>query len=331
MKKVLITNAVPADVLEPLAGLAQVIQGPSGGRLMSREAVLRQALALDGIINQAELKVDNELLDAAPRLKVVANVAIGVNNLDLDLMAQRGVWATNVPDAFVESTADCTLALILNLCRKINAADRYVRSGQWRDDGFQPGIWDGMLLAGKTLGIIGYGRIGKAVARRALAFEMRVIYHNSTPADESDYRALDALLEEADIVTLHTPLTPQTHHLIDAARLEQMKASALFINMARGAVVHEQALVDALLKGKIAGAALDVFEFEPEVHPALLTLENVCLTPHIGGGTGESRWAARRLCAQNIAAVLQGKRPITPVNNVGLSLVKPILAPGGTG
>ena len=238
-------------------------------------------------------------------------------------MAERGVWATNVPDAFVASSADCTLALILNLSRRISLADRYVRSGQWRDDGFQPGIWDGTLLAGKTLGIVGYGRIGKAVARRARIFDMRVIYHNRTPSADGAYRALHDLLAEADIVTLHTPLTADTHHLIDAARLGQMNASALLINMARGPVVHEQALVDALLKGKIAGAALDVFEFEPEVHPALLELENVCLTPHIGGGTRESRRAARRLCAQNIAAVMQGRRPITPVNNPVLNLVNP--------
>ena len=276
---------------------------------------MRYAPKLHGIINQAELTVDAALLDAAPELKIVANVAIGVNNLDLDQMEQRGVWATNVPDAFVASTADCTFALILNLLRRINAADRYVRSGQWLNDGFQPGIWDGVLLAGKTLGIIGYGRIGKAVAQRARAFDMRVIYHTRTRSDDDAYRTLDDLLAEADVITLHTPLTARTRHLIDARRLAQMKASACLINMSRGAVVHEQALVDRLLDGKIAGAALDVFEFEPKVHPALLQMSNVCLTPHIGGGTRESRRAARRLCAENIAAVLQGKRPITPVNN----------------
>ena len=315
MNRVLITNAVPTDALEPLVGVAEVLQGPSGGPLMSREDVLRLAPDLDGIINQGELIVDDELLHAAPRLKIVANVATGVDNLDLELMAQSGVWATNVPDAFVASTADCTLALILNLLRMINAGDRYARSGKWRDDGFQPGNWDGMLLAGKTLGIIGYGRIGKAVAQRARAFDMRVIYHNRTRADDPACRALDDLLAEADIVSLHTPLTASTRHLIDAARLAQMKTSAFLINMARGPVVREAALVDALKAGLIAGAALDVFEFEPDVHPALLELENVLLTPHIGGGTRESRRAARHLCAENVAAVLQGKQPVTPVND----------------
>ena len=314
MKTVLITNAVPADALEPLAGVAAVIQGPAGGRLMHRETVLRHAPELHGIINQAELRVDEALLNAAPQLKIVANVAIGVDNLALDLMARRGVWATNAPDAFVASTADCTLALMLNLLRKINAADGYLRSGQWLTDGFQPGAWDGALLAGKTLGVIGYGRIGQAVARRAKAFDMRVIYHSRAPAADEAYRTLDDLLAEADVVTLHTPLTPSTHHLIDAARLAQMKRSAFLINMARGAVVQEAALVDALRAGMLAGAALDVFEREPAVHPELLALSNVCLTPHIGGGTRESRFAARRLCAENVAAVLRGNAPLTPVN-----------------
>ena len=314
MKTVLITNAVPQDVLEPLSEIANIIQGPSGGRLMTRESVLRHAPNLDGIINQAELTVDAELLDAAPKLAVVANVAIGVNNLDLKLMEQRGVWATNVPDAFVASTADCALALMLNLLRGINTADQYVRARQWPNDGFQPGIWDGVLLAGKTLGIVGYGRIGKAVARRARAFDMRIIFSSSGPSKLDGYRELNQLMGEADVITIHTPLNARTHHLIGAKQLAKMKASAFLINMARGPVVHEQALVDALLEDKIAGAALDVFEFEPEVHPALLQLPNVCLTPHIGGGTQQSRRAARRLCAENVAAVLRGKRPISPVN-----------------
>ena len=315
MHKVLITNAVPQFALQPLAGIAEIIQGPAGGRLMSRGTVLQHAPTLHGIINQAELTVDAELLGAAPRLKVVANVAIGVNNLDLQLMEQHGVWATNVPDAFVASTADCTLALMLNLLRGINTADQYVRSGRWPNDGFQPGVWDGALLAGKTLGIIGYGRIGKAVARRAKAFDMRIIYHSSTASADAKFRTLDDLLIEADVVSLHTPLTASTYHLIDAKKLALMKRSAFLINMARGPVVQEQALVDALLNSKIAGAALDVFEFEPEAHPALLQMPNVCLTPHIGGGTRESRMAARRLCAENVAAALQGERPISPVNN----------------
>ena len=315
MKKILITNAVPDEAMAPIRSLATVIQGPSGGKLMSRKAVLDLAPELDGIINQAELIVDRELLDRGRNLKIIANVAIGINNMDVKLMAERGVWATNTPDTFVDSTADCTLGLILSLLRKLNVADRYVRSGVWPVDGFQPGVWDGIQLSGKTLGIIGYGKIGKSVAFRARAFGMSIIYHDIIATDDAEYRELDVLMREADIITLHTPLTDSTHHLINAERLAQMKPGAFILNMARGSVIHEEALIEALESGDLAGAALDVFEFEPVVHQSLLEMDNVCLTPHIGGGTVESRHAARYLCAQNVAAVLRGERPLTPVNN----------------
>jgi len=314
--KVLITNTVPPNVLESLNGIAEVIQGPDGGKLMSREEVMALAPNLDAIINQAELKVDEELLRLAPKLKIVANVAMGTNNLDLDAMTKHGVWATNVPEAFTDSTADCTLGLILGLARRLHIADRYVRTDTWQEDGFQPGVWDGMLLAGKTLGIVGYGRIGMAVEARAKAFGMIVIFNNRSNQDHANYRSLDDLLQESDIVSLHTPLTPDTHHLIGRPQLQHMKKGASLINMARGAVVDEQALVDVLQNGHLKGAALDVFEDEPKVHPALLTMDNVLLTPHIGGGTVESREQARRLCVDNISAVLKGLAPLTPVNNI---------------
>ncbi len=282
---------------------------------MPRAEVLRLAPRLDAIINQGELRVDQELLDAAPNLKIVANVAAGYNNLDGTLMAQHGVWATNTPDTFIESTADCTLGLLLCVARMHVKADRYVRSGAWNS--FQPGVWDGLLLADKTLGIVGYGRTGQAVAKRARAFGMKIIYNRlRPPADDPESRSLDALLAEADFVTLHTPLTPETRHLINARRLAQMKRGAYLINMARGPVVDENALVAALKSGHLAGAALDVFENEPAVHPDLLAMDNVVLSPHLGGGTIESRYAARRLCAENVAAVLRGQHPLTPVNEV---------------
>ncbi len=314
MKKVLITNAVPDDVLQPLDGLAEVIQGPHGGPTMSRDEVLDLTPELVGIINQGELIVDPELLDQGKDLKIIANVAIGYNNLDVDLMAERGIWATNTPDAFVESTADCTLGMIITVLRKMQFADPYVRSGQWEQDGFQPGVWDGILLAGKTLGIVGYGQIGKAVEIRAKAFGMKVIHHNRTITDSPDYRLLDNLLAESDVVSLHVPLTKETHHLIDAQRLAQMKPGAYLVNMARGPVVYEEAIVEALKTNQLAGAALDVFEDEPRVHPGLLELDNVYLAPHIGGGTLQSRHESRLLCTQNIAAVLRGEQPLTPVN-----------------
>lgn len=304
---VLITNAVPPEVLVPLKGIARVIQGPAGGDLMPRAEVLRLAPNLAGIINQAELRVDAELLEAAPGLKIVANVAIGVDNLDLALMARRGVVATNVPDAFVESTADCTLGMILAVARRLPEADGFVRSGAWQK--FQPGAWDGTLLHGKTLGIVGYGKIGRAVERRARVFGLRVIHYRRSPTGGAGLTALDELLRTSDFVSLHTPLNADSDRLLNEKRLARMKRGAFLINMARGRVVDEKALVAALQKGHLAGAALDVFEDEPRVHPALLAMKQVVLSPHLGGGTIEARRAARLLCAQNVAAVLQGRAP----------------------
>lgn len=312
---VLITNTVASEALAPLEGWTRVIQGPGNGDLMPRAAILEWAPCLSGIINQAELRIDRALLDAAPRLRIVANVAIGTDNLDLDLMTQRKVWASNTPQAFAGAAADCAMALYLCLARRIPECDRHVRSGAWR--GFQPGRWDGVLLAGKTLGIIGYGAIGRAVARRARAFGMRVVYHNRTGSNHPAYRTLPNLLAESDFVSLHTPLNAESRHLMNTRNFGLMKSGAYLINLGRGKVVEEKALVKALQSGHLAGAALDVFENEPAVHPALMRMNNVVLTPHIGGGTQESRFQARLLCARNVAAVLQGKPPLTPVNRIG--------------
>jgi glyoxylate reductase len=312
--KVLITNCVPADHLQPLEGLAHIIQGPGGGDLMPRSEVLELAPELRAIINQSELKVDLELLERAPQLEVVANVALGFDNLDPTLMASKGVWATNCPYDFTEATADCTLALLLALWRFIPKADRYVRNREWQS--FQPGLWDGLLLRGKVIGMVGYGSIGKAVAERAQAFGMEVIFYQRTPVRDPRYRSLEQLLAEADVVSLHTPLNDDSYHLMNTARLAMMKPGSFLVNMARGKVVDEKALVAALERGHLAGAALDVFEEEPMVQPALLGMDNVVLAPHIGGGTREGRKGARLHCARNVAAVLRGERPLTPVNEL---------------
>ncbi len=312
LPKVLITNTVPDDIVAPLQGQAEVIMGPNNGDLMPRAEVLQLAPALTAIINQSELQVDVDILDAAPNLKIVANVAVGYNNLDTDLMASRGVWATNAPDIFIESTADFTMGLLLDVARRISESDRYVRAGQW--SGFQPGVWDGILLRNRILGIVGYGRIGQAVAVRARAFGMQVIYHRRQRTDDPAARPLKALLQESDFVSLNTPLTSETHHLMNAERLAYMKKGAYLINMARGPVVAEAALVEALQSGHLAGAGLDVFEEEPKVHPALLSMPNVVLTPHAGGGTDYSRKTSRSLCVKNVLAVLNGETPVTPVN-----------------
>lgn len=312
MKKVIWTNQVDAAVLAPLAGLAEVVMGPADGHLMPRAEVLRLAADADAIVNQAELRVDAELLDAAPRLKIVANVALGTDNLDLELMARRGLWATNAPEAFVDATADCTLGLLLGVARRLHEADAYIRAGHW--SGFQPGVWDGILLRGKTLGIVGLGKIGRAVAQRATAFGMRILGHSRRACADGSGVSLDTLLAESDVVSVHVPLTPETRHLFGPREFALMKGGAILLNMSRGRVVDEAALVQALESGHLAGAGLDVFAKEPQVHPALLRMPNVLLTPHIGGGTRESRLAARQLCAQNVALVLQNREPATPVN-----------------
>ena len=314
MPKVLITNHVPDDHIDPLIGLAQIIKGPAGGAMCTRSEVLSLAPELVGIINQHELAVDRELLAAAPSLRIVANVAMGHNNMDLTALNEFGVWGSNVPDAFSEPTADHTIALLLALARRIPAADAYVRSGRWAEDGFQPGPWDGMLLGGKTIGIVGFGQIGRAVARRAEAFGMQVIFNSNRGQDDPRFRSLDALLSQADVVSLHVPLSPTTRHLMNPSRFARMKPGSVLLNMARGPVVDEEALYMALDKGRLKGAGMDVAENEPRIHPGLLARDNVVFTPHIGGGTVESRKQARLTCAANVAQVLQGRPPIHPVN-----------------
>lgn len=311
--RVLITNRIPDEILAPLDEIAEIVHGPSGGDLMPRAEVLRHVPDLDAVINQAELKVDAELLSVAPKLKIVANVSLGADNLDLARMSECGVFGTNTPNAFADATADATLGLLLGAARRLAEADRYIRAGRWK--GFQPGVWDGTLLRGKVLGIVGYGAIGRAVAERARAFGMNIIFHNRTPSKDPGYRSLETLLGESDFISLHTPLNDQSKKILNDETLRFVKRGAFLINMARGKVCDEAALVRALKDGRLAGAGLDVFENEPAIHPELLTLENVVMTPHLGGGTRESRADARRTAVANVVAVLSGKAPLTPLNH----------------
>jgi lactate dehydrogenase-like 2-hydroxyacid dehydrogenase len=263
-------------------------------------------------------RIDDEVLRAAgDGLKVVANVAVGYDNIDVDAAAAAGVTVTNTPGVLDRATADHTFALILAATRRVAEADRFVRSQQ-------PWVWGPRMLvgldisAGATLGILGYGRIGRAVARRALAFEMTVLASTRSRQSGSDddgvtYVDPDTLLASSDVVSVLTPLTPQTHHLIDAAAFQRMKAGAYLINTARGGVVDEAALIDALQSGRIAGAALDVFENEPHVNPALLDAPNLVLTPHIASAGEATRDAMGILAIDNAAAVLSGQPALTPV------------------
>ena len=253
------------------------------------------------------------MIDAGDQLKVIANVAVGFNNIDVAYARSRGVAVTNTPDVLTDSVADFTWALILAVTRRLAEGDRLVRRGGWKGWAFD--FMLGTELRGKQLGLIGGGRIGRAVAARAAAFGVRVAYTSRRPIDFPDAEAMsfDRLLTTSDIVSLHVPLTPETRHLIDRKALARMRRSAYLVNTARGPVVDEAALAWALGEGLIAGAALDVYEEEPIVHPDLLRLENVLLVPHLGSGTTETRTAMADLAVSNVIAVLRGAPPITPV------------------
>ncbi|MGH2561577.1 MAG: 2-hydroxyacid dehydrogenase [Thermomicrobiales bacterium] len=307
---------MPDDLFGPLGPTRIIMERTVDGALMTREAVILASREADAILNQGEVRVDAGLLEQAPRLRIVANIARGFDNLDLDAMTRRGVWATNVPDAFTAPTAEVALGLMLMVMRRLAEGDRSVRAGSWAS--FDPGRWDGHTLVGKTLGLIGFGLIGQAVAERARAFGMSVLYHQRRRIDASGavWASLDDLLARADVVSLHVPATPETYHLIDKDAFASMRPGAVLINTARGSVVDEQALVAALQSGRLGGAGLDVAEQEPRIDPVLRTMDNVVITPHLGGGTVESRLAARQHAIANVAAVLRGERPLSPLNEL---------------
>ena len=271
----------------------------------------------DGALLTAGDRIDEALLAQCPRLKVVANIAVGINNLDLAACTRHGVLATNTPDVLNEATADHAWALLLAAARRVGESERWLRAGLWKRWTFE--MFTGAEVGGTTLGILGMGRIGRAIARRAAGFSMPVIYHNRTrlPADlEGGARHVDLpeLLRESDHLVLVVPYSPEVHHIIDAAALAQMKPTAVLINIARGGVVDDRALVAALRNGQISAAGLDVFENEPALHPGLLELENVVLTPHIASSTRATRTAMAQLAMTNLRAALAGQVPPSLVN-----------------
>jgi glyoxylate reductase len=289
-------------------------------RPLEPEELREAARGASALVTLLHDRVDGELLDAAgASLRCVANVAVGYDNIDLAAAREREVVVTNTPGVLTDATADLAVALMLAVTRRIGEGERLVRSGE-------PWSWDigfmlGTGLQGKTLGIVGLGSIGSAVARRGRSFGMRVAYSGRHRADaalehelEAEYLELDDLLSRADVVSLHVPLTVETRHLIDAGRLRLMKPAAYLVNTARGAVVNEEALAHALATGEIAGAGLDVFENEPDVHEGLLQLENVVMVPHLGSATAETRTAMAVLAARNAVAVTRGEPPLTPVS-----------------
>jgi len=307
--RVLVTRRLPSAVLARVEAACDM-DLYDGADAIARAELLARVRGVDGVVCLLTERIDDEVLAAAgPSLRVVANVAVGYDNLDVAAARARGVVVTNTPGVLTEATADLTWTLILSVMRRVTEGDRLVRAGRWA--GWALDFMLGTDLRGKQLGIVGYGRIGRAVGARAAAFGMRVAY--TTIGDDQGGVSLDALLSTSDVVSLHVPLTPQTRHLIDQRALARMRRRAYLINTSRGPVVDEAALAWALREGIIAGAALDVYEREPVVHEALIGLENVVLAPHLGSATIETRTAMADLAVTNLLAVLEGRPPVTPI------------------
>jgi len=285
-----------------------------------RDELLRRVAGKRGAVTLLTEKVDDEFLDAAgPDLVIVANYAVGFDNIDVPALTKRGVMATNTPDVLTETTADTAWALLMAAARRVPEGDRFLRAGtEWI---WGPQMMLGQDIHGKTLGVVGFGRIGQSVARRAGGFGMKVVYFDVyRPSEEiersvnAEYRELDDLLAEADFISIHVALTPETRHLFGAEQFRRMKDTAVIVNTSRGPVIDEAALAAALRDGEIFAAGLDVFEKEPEVHPDLLAQENAVVIPHLGSATVETRDAMGRVAAENLVAALEGRRPPTLLN-----------------
>lgn len=313
MNSILVTRKLPSSVLSKLETVGDV-DLYAGDLAMPPDELRSRVAGKRAVVSMFTEQIDKAVLDAGTDLQIVANVAVGYNNIDVAYARSRGVIITNTPDVLTESVADFTWALILAITRRLSEGERLIRRNEWKGWAFD--FMLGTELRGKQLGLVGFGRIARAVAARASAFGMRLACTTRRESEQSSIGqlSLDRLLNTSDIVSLHVPLTPETTHLIDKRALTRMKRSAYLINTSRGPVVDEEALAWALEHRLIAGAALDVYEREPEVHPALLPLENVLLVPHLGSGTVETRTAMADLAVDNVVAVLSGKPPLTPVS-----------------
>lgn len=316
--KVLIARELPGAAMKLLEGRAELDVHRSQTPL-SKQELMERLRGKDVLVCQLTQKVDAEVLAAGSKLRLVANIAVGYDNVDVAAATARGIAVTNTPGVLDDTTADFTWALLLGVARRVAEADQVARSGEWKG-------WDLLQLLGadvhhKTLGILGLGRIGRRVAQRARGFAMRVLYHDALRVAEEVEKELgvewvgkERLLHESDFVTLHVPLTAETRHLIGAGELEWMKPTAFLINASRGPVVDEAALIEALEEKKIAGAALDVYEDEPRIPARLRALPNVLLAPHIASASVETRTRMAVLAAENVVAFLSGRRPANLVN-----------------
>ena len=315
--KVLITRPIQQSVIEKISEHCDVQVHPVD-EPMPAELLAPAMRDMDGVM-PAGVRISKEIIAAAPRLRVVSTISVGYDNIDVEACSRRHILVTNTPDVLTEATADLAFALILAAGRRVAEGDRYVRGGHWMHWEWNC-LW-GTEMHGRTLGLYGFGRIAHATARRARGFSMRILYHarhRVSASVEKEFGAefvdRETLLRQSDFLSLHVPLTPETHHSIGEPELASMKPSAFIINAARGPIIDEEALVQALQEGRLAGAGLDVFENEPRVHPALMAMDDVTMLPHVGSATAETRLRMALLASENLLAALRGERPPNLVN-----------------
>lgn len=312
MKKVLVTRRIPEEGIELLRSAAEVAV-PELDRDLTRQEIVEMGQGCTVLLTMLSNRIDGELLDALPAVRMVANYAVGYDNIDLEAARRRSVVVTNTPGVLTETTAELTMALILDAARRVSEGDRLTRSGGFT--GIHPLFMLGMGLDGKTLGIYGLGRIGRAVARRARAFGMRIIYHNRHANPEADaeldarWVSFDELLSTSDVISINAPLNQHTRGAFDLAAFGRMRPGAVVVNTGRGPIIVEEDLANALERGLIAAAGLDVYQDEPAINPRLLALDNVVLCPHLGSATRECRAAMAVMAAKNVTAFLAGEEP----------------------
>lgn len=318
--KVFVTSIIPEIGIEILKKNGIEVVQNKNYLPIEKEKLIKKAKECDALLCLLSNKIDKEIIDSLPNLKVIANYAVGFNNIDVEYATQKKIWVTNTPDVLTDATADLAFALLLACARRIVEADKFTREGKFKI--WQSDLMLGKDLRGKTIGIIGAGRIGQAFARRTKGFEMKILYYDKKRIPEFEketgakFSTLNQLLKKSDFISIHTPLTKETYHLIDKAQFELMKDGAILINTARGEVINEKELVSAMKSGKLFAAGLDVYEFEPKITKELLKMKNVVLLPHIGSATTETRNKMAELAANNIVRVLNGKKPLTPVNEI---------------
>jgi len=326
--KVFVTRKIPEVGMEILKkDRTCEIKVNESDRHLTKEELIREIKDVDGLLSLHTDIIGDEIMDAVPRLKIISNYAVGYDNIDVETATKRGIMVTNTPGVLTDTTADLTFVLLMAVARRIVEADKFTREGKYKE-------WLPMFMLGEdihhsTLGIIGFGRVGRAVAKRAKGFDMKILYHDVKRASEdiekelkAEFVSLEELLKRSDFVTLHTPLNSDTKHLISEKELKLMKKTAYLINTARGPIVDEKVLVKALKEGWIAGAGLDVYENEPELTPGLIELDNVVLLPHIGSASIETRNKMAITAAKNLLAGLKGDTPPNLVNKEVLQKIK---------